>query len=124
MQNPDANFYRDSSRDYPVIDHTDGVYVYDDQHRQYLDFGAGIGVANIGYSVPEVTRQMAAQLEKVTFVFNGYFTSNPRIKLSEKLLEFCPDGMSGVIFASSGSEASEVAIKIARQYHREAGNES
>lgn len=124
MQNPGANFYRDSSRDYPVIDHADGVYVYDDQQRQYLDFGAGIGVTSIGYSVPEVTRQIAAQLEKVTFVFNGYFTNNPRIELAEKLLEFCPDAMSGVIFASSGSEASEVAIKIARQYHREAGNES
>ncbi len=120
----DANFYRDSKRDYPVIERGEGVYLYDNRGKEYIDFGAGIGVTSIGYSVAEVTEKMAKQLDKTTFVFNGYFTSEPRIQLAEKLIEFCPGDLTKVVFASSGSQATEVAIKIARQYHCETGNES
>ena len=118
----DANFYRDLTKRYPVIDHAKGVYVYDDQGNRYLDFGSGISVTSIGYSVDRVIQEMCKQLEKTTFVYNGYFTNEARIRLSEQLLKLCPKGMTKTIFASSGSEANEIAIKMARQYHCETGN--
>ncbi len=120
----DANFYRDLKKEYPVITSGKGVYLYDDKGNEYIDFGSGIGVTCIGYSVSEVTKQMAKQLEKITFAYNGYFTNEPRIELSKKLIEFCPKEMAKIILTNSGSEANEVAIKIARQYHLETGNKS
>lgn len=121
MSAADANFYRNSSRDYPVIDRVIGICVYDENGQEFIDFGSGIGVTSIGGAVPEVTRQIAAQLEKASFAFNGYFTNRPRIELSKRLVGLCPPGMGKVVFANSGSEANEVAIKLARQYHRECG---
>jgi len=120
----DANFYRDLKKEYPVIESGKGICIYDNQGKEYLDFGSGIGVATIGYSVAEIVRKMAKQMEKITFVYNGYFTNRPRMALSEKLLGLCPEEMSKVIFAGSGSEANEIAIKMARQYHCETGNPS
>ena len=119
----DRNFYRNPSRVYPVVERTQGIYVYDEQGREFIDFGSGIGVTSIGAGVEQVIDKMTAQLQQTTFVFNGKFTSRPRIELSQKLLQLCPPGISRVIFSSSGSEANEVAIKIARQYHRESGQE-
>ena len=119
----DANFYRSAKTGYPVIARAEGVRLYDNAGKEYLDFGAGIGVTSVGYSLPDVNRQMAEQLERVAFVFNGYFTNEPRIALAQKLGEFCPGDLSRTIFAGSGSEANEIAIKIARQYHRERGND-
>ena len=120
----DAYFHRDLERRYPVIESARGVYLYDNQGNEYLDFGSGISVTSIGCSVTEVTQKIARQLEKTTFVYGGYFTSEPGIKLAERLLNLCPKGMARIIFASSGSQANEVAIKIARQYHCERGNTS
>ena len=119
-----ANFYRDGSREYPVIERNDGIYVQDDQGRTFIDFGSGIGVTHIGGSVREVVDRMKAQLDKATFVYNGVFTNGPSQNLAGKLLALAPPNMGGVIFASSGSEANEVAIKIARQYHVETGADS
>ena len=121
-QDSDANFYRDLSREHPVVDRTEGVYVFDEDGRKWIDFGSGIGVTSIGGGVQPVIEKMVAQLERATFVFNGYFTNHPRIELARKLLELCAVDMGGVICANSGSEANEVAIKIARQYHYDAGN--
>lgn len=120
----DGNFYRDPERDYPVIERTEGIHVQDAQGRRYVDFGSGIGVTSIGAGAGDVLDRMRAQMQKGTFVFNGYFTNEPRRQLASKLLALCPAGMGGVIFVSGGSEANEVAIKIARQYHLETGNAS
>lgn len=120
----DANFYRNIHKKMPLASRSEGVHVHTDAGRKLLDFGSGIGVTSIGAGVPQVIERMARQLEQGTFVFNGYFTNEPRIELSRKLLALCPASMGGVIFAGSGSEANEVAIKIARQYHRETGNDS
>ena len=99
----DANFYRDLKKEYPVITSAKGVYLYDAKGNEYIDFGSGIGVTSIGYSVSEVTKRMAKQLEKTTFAYNGYFTNEPRIELSKKLIEFCPEEMTKVILTTLSS---------------------
>lgn len=123
MDPSDHNFYRNPARNYPVIDRTAGVYIHDEKGQQFIDFGSGIGVTAIGGGVRAVVDKITQQLEKSTFAFNGYFSNRPRIELSQQLVELCPPGMGKVIFSCSGSEANEVAIKIARQFQQECGYE-
>jgi len=78
-------------------------------------------VTLIGGGVGDVVARMKRQLDRATFVYNGVFTNEPSLALARRLLEIAPAGMGGVVFASSGSEANEVAVKLARQYHVETG---
>jgi len=120
----DHVFYRDLKRTYPLIDRGQGVHLYDREGNEYLDFGAGIAVVNIGYGVPEVVQAMEVQARKASFIYSAPFTSEPLISLSKKIIDLSPEGMAKVVFVSGGSEAVETAIKLARQYHLECGRES
>jgi len=120
----DHVFYRNLKKKYPIIVRAKGVFIYNDAGNQYLDFGAGIGVVNIGYCVPEINDAMAAQAERTSFVYSSPFTTDAQIRLSKKIIEMSPEGMSKVLLASGGSMAMESAIKLARQYHIERGNDS
>lgn len=106
---------------YPVVDHGSGAYIYDTEGKKYLDFAAGIGVANIGHGVTEVTDAIAEQMKKVTFVYGGTFMSEARNRLADQIIEMAPEGMDKVFLCSGGSEAMESVMKIARQYQIEAG---
>jgi len=117
-------FYRDLEKEYPIIEKADGVYLYDEAGNRYLDFGSGIGVVNIGYSVPEINEAMAAQADQTSFVYTAPFTTKAQIKISKKIIDMSPEGMSKVLLVSGGSMAMESAIKLARQYHIERGNGS
>lgn len=112
------------NKEYPVIDHASGMYVYDKSGRKYLDCAAGIAVVNIGHAVPEVVEAMHQQAENVCFCYGGMFTSDARTRLAEQIIEMAPKGMDKVFFCSGGSEAMESLVKIARQYHIERGNPS
>jgi adenosylmethionine-8-amino-7-oxononanoate aminotransferase len=120
----DRVFYRNLEKTYPLIERGQGIYLYDTEGNKYLDFGAGIAVVNIGYDVPEVIQAMIEQAGKTSFIYSAPFTSEPLIRLSKKIIDFAPEGMSKVLFVSGGSEAVETAIKLARQYHLECGRES
>jgi adenosylmethionine-8-amino-7-oxononanoate aminotransferase len=117
-------FYRDLEKKYPIIERAEGVYLYDDAGNRYLDFGSGIGVVNIGYNVPEINEAMAAQAGKTSFVYSAPFTTEAQIRISKKIIDMSPEGMSKVLLVSGGSVAMESAIKLARQYHIERGNAS
>jgi len=120
----DSIFYRNLKRTYPIIEKGEGICLYDTEGNEYLDFGSGIAVVNIGYNVPEVIEAMAEQAKRASFIYSAPFTNEPQIRLSKKIIDFAPEGMAKVIFVSGGSEAVETAIKLARQYHLEKGNES
>ena len=124
LRKDDSIFYRNLNRVYPIIERGHGIYLNDTEGNEYLDFGAGIAVVNIGYSVPEVIQAMADQSERASFIYSAPFTNEPQIRLSKKIIDLAPEGMSKVIFVSGGSEAVETAIKLARQYHLERGKES
>ena len=117
-------FYRDLEKKYPIIERAEGLYLYDDAGNRYLDFGSGIGVVNIGYNVPEINEAMAVQANKTSFVYSAPFTTKAQIRLSRKIIDMSPEGMSKVLLVSGGSVAMESAIKLARQYHIERGNPS
>jgi adenosylmethionine-8-amino-7-oxononanoate aminotransferase len=123
-QAKDHVFYRDWRKTLPVIDRGEGIYLYDREGKKYLDGSGGPAVINIGHGVKEVIDAMMTQARKVCFPYVGHFVSEAQIKLAQKIVDFAPPGMSRVYFVSGGSEATEIAIKIARQYHLGKGEPS
>jgi adenosylmethionine-8-amino-7-oxononanoate aminotransferase len=101
-----------------IIARGDGVYVYDIDGKRYLDTVAGLWNVNIGHNRSEVKRAITEQLERIAYYSSFINTSNPpAIELSARLAElFEWEGMVATLFGSGGSDATETAIKLARQY--------
>lgn len=114
-------FYRDLRRLYPIVERGEGVYLYDNEGRRYLDGSGGSLVVSIGHGVREIAEAASAQMAKVSFAHTSQFTSAPQEELAAGLAKLAPGDLNRVIFASGGSEATEAAIKLARQYHLERG---
>lgn len=121
-QNKSNVFTKSLSKTYKRITHAEGVYLYDEDGKRYMDFGAGLAVTNIGNGVKEVTDAIAEQAKKVTYLNGGAFTSDVREELASNIISLAPKGMERVFFCSGGSEAVESMAKIARQYQIEKGN--
>lgn len=120
----DSLFHRNWRKRLPEIDSGKGIYLFDATGKKYLDGSGGPMVVNIGHGVEEITQAMVAQAEKVSFPYAGHFTSETQDLLAKKVIEFAPEGMARVYFVSGGSEATEVALKIVRQYHLGRGEPS
>ncbi len=116
-----AQIQRDFKRTYPVITRGKGVYIYDREGREYLDAVGGIAVVNVGHGVPEIVAAMTEQAQRVAFVSGGAFANEPARALAEELATWAPAGMRHVLLLAGGSEATETAMKLARQYHVERG---
>ncbi len=101
---------------FPVIfDHGDGVHLYDNEGKEYLDFAAGIAVFALGYNNKEYNDAIKDQVDKIIHTSNLYY-NEPAIKAADKLTEV--SGFDKVFFTNSGAEAVEGAIKAARKYAR------
>ncbi len=99
---------------YPIVlDHGDGVYLYDINGKKYLDFAAGIAVCSLGYGHEGYERALKEQMEKLLHVSNLFYTA-PAAEAAEKLRNV--SGMDRVFFTNSGTEAIEGALKAARKY--------
>ncbi len=92
----------------------EGAYLYDNQGKQFLDFTSGIGVTCTGHCHPKVVE--AAQKQVATLVHAQYTTvmHQPLLDLSDKLAELAPGPMDSVAFSNAGSEAVEMAMRLAR----------
>jgi adenosylmethionine-8-amino-7-oxononanoate aminotransferase len=112
-----ALFTLDPTRAYPVLARADGIRVWDSDGREYLDAIAGIAVANIGYGRGEVVEAMAAQAARLPFAVGNIWSTEPAIELASEIARHTPGDLDHVLFTSGGSEAVEVALKMARQYH-------
>ena len=95
-----------------------GSVLRDYTGREFLDFGAGIGVCSIGHSHPAVAEAVALQASKLVHVSNLYMNEKQPV-LAEKLVRHCFPG--AVFFANSGAEANEGMIKLARKAGSEKG---
>ena len=96
-----------------VFDHGKGVYLYDTDGKEYLDFAAGIAVCSLGYGNETYTDALKAQVDKLLHVSNLYY-NEPTTEAAKKLLK--ASGMDRVFFTNSGTEAIEGALKAARKY--------
>ena len=101
-----------------------GCVITDENGKEYLDCSAGVSVVGIGHGVQEIRDAVVEQMDKVSFIYRGLFSNDAALRLSEQIIEMAPEGMERVFYCSGGSEATESAIKIARQYHVERGNSS
>lgn len=97
-----------------VLDKGEGVYLYDTNGKEYLDFGAGIAVFALGYKNEEFNKALKLQIDKLMHTSNYYYNV-PSILAGEKLLK--ASGMDRVFFTNSGTEAIEGAVKLARKYY-------
>jgi len=124
MPSNSALFPRNFRKNYPVVVRGEGCWIIDQDGRRYLDASGQAAVVNIGHGVPEVGRAMAEQSSQLAFAHTTQFHSEPAEKLARRLLTLAPPNFrSGarVYFTSGGSEATETAIKLARQFHLESG---
>jgi adenosylmethionine-8-amino-7-oxononanoate aminotransferase len=112
---PSALFTIDPTRDYPVLERAAGVHVWDAQGNRYLDAIAGIGVANVGYGRDEVVAAISEQAARLPYAVGNIFANAPAIELAAEIARFTPGDLDFVHFTSGGSEAVEVALKMARQ---------
>lgn len=107
---------------YPVmLDHGEGVYLYDVDGKKYLDFGAGIAVCSLGYSNESFKEALKSQIDKGIH-FSNYFYSEPLMTAAKELAK--ASGMDKVFMANSGAEANEGALKLARKYAIMQGHEN
>lgn len=100
----------------PYLDRGEGIYLYDESGKRYIDGSSGAMVSNIGHSNPRVLAKMKAQMDKATFGYRLHFRTHPSEDLAAKTVSMCPKGLDRVFFVSGGSEAVESAVKLARQY--------
>jgi 4-aminobutyrate aminotransferase len=102
-----------------VVDHAKGARVTDIDGKTYLDFGAGFAVVGTGHCHTEVINAVADQIQKLIHISGSDFYYVPQIELAEKLIKITPgDFDKRVYFGSSGAEAVEASLKIARYYTR------
>ena len=111
--------YKTYNRFQVAFDHAKGVELYDAGGHAYLDFGAGIAVAGLGYGNALVDQAMKEQIDRGLLHTSNLFYNEPSIEAAEKLL--AASGMDRVFFTNSGTEAIEGALKIARRYHYNKG---
>ncbi len=121
MRETDEQIYAKDEQDYMpvfarykiVLDHGDGVYVYDTQGKKYLDYLGGIAVNVLGHAHPALVKAVAEQAGKMIHCSNLYYTQ-VQADAAEKLVKL--SGLGKVFFGNSGAEANEGAIKLARKY--------
>ncbi len=99
----------------------EGCYLIDAGGKRYFDGSGGAAVSCLGHGDPEVIAAVQGQVEKLAFAHTGFFTSEPAEKLADLLIDHAPGELDRVLFVSGGSEATEAAIKLARQYFVEKG---
>ncbi|MBP6563083.1 MAG: aminotransferase class III-fold pyridoxal phosphate-dependent enzyme, partial [Neisseriaceae bacterium] len=99
----------------------EGVYVYDQEGRRYLDGSGGAAVSCLGHGHPKVLAAMHAQIDQLAYAHTSFFTTEASEALADHLVAHAPAGLDQVYFVSGGSEAIEAALKLARQYFVEIG---
>lgn len=125
LRYPGSNvFYRKLTRSYPLVVRGEGVWLFDDEGRRYLDASGGAFVANLGHGVREIGEAMAEQASRIAYVNGTAFTTEPVEALARELARLLPPPLEKLYFLSSGSEAVEAALKLARQHWVEAGRPS
>ena len=101
----------------PNMTHGEGPYLFDDKGNKYLDWTSQAVCANLGHDVPEAVIQAAAQqMRELPFVYGGIGVTEVRTRLNQLMAEILPGGLRAAVFPSSGAEANEAGIMMARRF--------
>jgi len=114
-------FGRDTRTTFPVAVHGEGLFLYDASGKRYLDASGGAAVSCLGHGHPAVREAIKRQVDRLGYAHTGYFTNEPQELLADELIAHAPRGLTRAFFVTGGSEATEAALKLARQYHVECG---
>ena len=116
-------FYRNLTRDFPLVVRGEGCWLVDEDGTRYLDGAGGAFVANLGHGVREIGEAMARQASRIAYVNGTAFTNEAVEALAGRLTRLAPAYQYAYILGS-GSEAVEAALKLARQHWVEQGRAS
>jgi len=100
----------------PTVARAEDIYMWDTDGRRYIDASSGPVVSNIGHGNKRVLAAMIEQAEKVAFASRAVFENEPNAKLADLITDLAGPGLERAYLVSGGSEATETAIKLARQY--------
>lgn len=122
MTQESSLFPRNFKKTFPVAVRGEGSWIIAADGRRYLDASGQAAVVSIGHGVAEIGSKMAEQSAQLAFAHTSQFHSSPAEKLASRLLQIAPPNFRNggrVYFTSGGSEATETAIKLVRQYYLE-----
>lgn len=114
-------FQRHCHANLPVAARGEGVYIFDQMGKSYLDASGGAAVSCLGHSHPVIKAALHQQIDELAYAHTGFFTTEAAQNLADKLVASAPGQLEHVYFVSGGSEAVESALKLARQYFVEKG---
>lgn len=109
-------FYRNQNWHYPKIERGEGIYLYDEAGKKYIDGCSGSAVANIGHGNKEIAEYTKEHMERIAFTHLSRWTVDSIEACAQKVTEWMPGDLNHVYFVSGGSESTETAMKMARQY--------
>jgi adenosylmethionine-8-amino-7-oxononanoate aminotransferase len=98
-----------------------GIEIIDSHGRSYIDGSGGAAVSCLGHGHPRVNEAIKAQIDRIAYAHTSFFTSDVAEELADHLVAHAPQGLDHVYYVSGGSEAMEAALKMARQYFTERG---
>jgi adenosylmethionine-8-amino-7-oxononanoate aminotransferase len=113
--------HRNLRRPPPIAVSASGLTVRDSRGNSYLDASGGAAVSSLGHGHPDVLAAMHAQIDRNAYAHTAFFSSEAAEELAARLANDAPGDLDHVYLVSGGSEAMETALKLARQYHVEAG---
>ena len=120
--------HRDWDRDFPVIVRTEGIYLFDEHGRRYIDGSGGSSVVtSLGHGVAEIPQAMYDQAQKFSFYPAHAFTNQPFLDLCDLIVSLAPGELrdnSRVWITCTGTDATDDAVRLARQYWVESGQPS
>ncbi|MGJ9417124.1 aspartate aminotransferase family protein [Massilia sp. CMS3.1] len=107
----------------PIAVRASGITVFDSAGHAYLDASGGAAVSSLGHGHPDVIAAMHRQIDRCAYAHTAFFTTEVAEELAATLAARSPKGIEAVYLVSGGSEAMETALKLARQYFVEGGEE-
>ena len=116
-------FGRRCAAELPVVASGEGMFLVDTTGKRYLDACGGAAVSCLGHGNRALVDAVKQQVDQIAYAHTSFFTSSPAETLASRLVDLAPGDIDKVYFVSGGSEAVEAAIKLARQYHVEQGND-
>ena len=117
-----TNLFPREFTEMPEIVRGDGAYIYDADGNEYFDAIAGNQCSNIGHGVAEIAEAAREQMSELEYTSSMLFVNDRSQAFAETMARFLPEGFEHTWMVSGGSEATESAMKMAREYHRETGH--